>query len=70
MNGRRDATRRRRRGGVWRTRSRASVAARQVIAPHGVAEVEQVWPQDEVAAHGVVDDKTARHGVVDNERRD
>jgi hypothetical protein len=24
---------------------------------HGVAEVEPVWPQDEVAAHGVVDDE-------------
>jgi hypothetical protein len=56
MNGRRDATGRRRRGGARRTRSRASVAARQVVARHGVAEVETVWPQDEVAAHGVVND--------------
>jgi hypothetical protein len=24
---------------------------------HSVAEVEPVWPQDEVAAHGVVDDE-------------
>jgi hypothetical protein len=70
MNGRRDATGRRRRGGAWCTRSRASVAARQVVVPQGVAEVEPMWPQDEVAAHGVVDDETARRGVVDDERRD
>jgi hypothetical protein len=57
MNGRRDAIGRRRRGGAWRTRSRASVAARQVVTTHGVAEVEPAWPQDEVAAHGVVDDE-------------
>jgi hypothetical protein len=57
MNGQRDATRRRRRGGVRRTRSRASVAARQVVTTHSMAEVEPVWPQDEVAAHGVVDDE-------------
>jgi hypothetical protein len=25
---------------------------------HGVAEVEPAWPQDEVAAHGVVDDES------------
>jgi hypothetical protein len=24
---------------------------------HGVAEVELMWPQDKVAAHGVVDDE-------------
>jgi hypothetical protein len=48
MNGRHDATGR---------RSRASVAARQVVAKHGVAEVEPVCLQDEVAAHGVVDDE-------------
>jgi hypothetical protein len=69
MNGRRDATGRRRRGDARRTRSRASVAARQVAATHGVAEVELVWPQDEVAAHGVVDDEIARRGVVVDERR-
>jgi hypothetical protein len=57
MNGRRDATGRRRRGGARRTQSRASVAARQVVTTHGVAEVEPVWPQDEVAAHRVVDDE-------------
>jgi hypothetical protein len=51
MNGRCDATGRR------RTRSRASVAARQVVATHSVAEVEPVWPQEEVEAHGVVDDE-------------
>jgi hypothetical protein len=44
-------------GGARRTRSRASVAARQVVTTHGVAEVEPAWPQDEVAAHGVVDDE-------------
>jgi hypothetical protein len=70
MNGRCDATGRRRRGGVRRTRSRDSVAARQVVAPHGMAEVELVCPQDEVAAHGVGDDDTARRGVVDDERCD
>jgi hypothetical protein len=57
MNGRRDATGRRRRGGARRTRSRASVAARQVVTTHGVVEVEPAWPQDEVATHGVVDDE-------------
>jgi hypothetical protein len=57
MNGRRDATGRRCHGGVLHTRSRASVAARQVFATHDVAKVEPVWPQDEVAAHGVVDDE-------------
>jgi hypothetical protein len=57
MNGRRDATGRRRHGGAWRTRSRANVAATQVVTTHGVAEVESAWPQDEVAAHGVVDDE-------------
>jgi hypothetical protein len=57
MNGLRDATGRRRRGGVRRTRSRASVVTRQVAATHGVAEVEPVWPQDEVTANGVVDDE-------------
>jgi hypothetical protein len=57
MNGRRDATVRRRHSSARRTRSRASVAARQVVATHGVAEIEPVWPQDEVAAHGVVDDE-------------
>jgi hypothetical protein len=57
MKGRRDATGRRRRGGARRTRSRASVAARQVVTMHGVAEVELAWPQYEVAAHGVVDDE-------------
>jgi hypothetical protein len=56
MNGRRDATGRRRRGGARRTRSRVSVAARQVVAMHGVTEVEPVWPQEEVTAHRVVDD--------------
>jgi hypothetical protein len=49
---------------------RASVAVRQVVMTHGVAEVEPAWPQDKVAAHGVVDDETARPGVVDDERRD
>jgi hypothetical protein len=57
MNGRRDATGRRRRGGARRTQSRASVTARQVVMTHGVVEVEPVWPQDEVAANGVVDDE-------------
>jgi hypothetical protein len=57
MNGCCDATGRRRRSSVRRTRSRASVAARQVIATHDVDEVELVWPQDEVAAHRVVDDE-------------
>jgi hypothetical protein len=57
MSGRRDVTGRRRRGSARRTRSRAIVAARQVVATHSVAEVELVWPQDEVAAHGVVDDE-------------
>jgi hypothetical protein len=80
MNGRRDASGRRRRGGVRRTRSRCSVAARQVVTTHGVAEVELAWPQDEVSAHrvvdnepgrgGVVDDEPARGGVVDDERRE
>jgi hypothetical protein len=69
MNGRPDATGRRCRGGARRTRSIASVAARQVVVPHDVAEVEPMWPQDEVAAHGVVDDETTRREVVD-ERRD
>jgi hypothetical protein len=50
-----------------RTRSRASVAARQVVTTHGVAEVEPAWPQDEVAAHGVVDDEPRRGRVVDDE---
>jgi hypothetical protein len=57
MNGRRDVTGRRRHGGVRRTRSRARVAARQVVTTYGVAEVNPVWPQDEVVAHGVVDDE-------------
>jgi hypothetical protein len=57
MNGQHDATGRRRRGSVRRTRSRASVAARQVVATHSVAKVEQVWPLEEVAVHGVVDDE-------------
>jgi phosphatidate phosphatase APP1 len=57
MSGRRDATGRRCCSGAQRTRSRASVAARQVVATHGVAEVEPVWPQDEVTAHRVVDDE-------------
>jgi hypothetical protein len=35
-----------------------------------MAEVELVWPQDEVAAHRVVDDETTRRGVVDDEWRD
>jgi hypothetical protein len=57
MSGRHDATGGRCRGGTWRTRSTAGVAARQVVATHGMAEVEPVWPQDEVAAaaHGVVE---------------
>jgi hypothetical protein len=55
MNGRRDATGRRHHGGTRRTRSRASVATRQVVAMQVAAEVESVWPQEEVAAHGVVD---------------
>jgi hypothetical protein len=54
MNGRHDATGRRRRSSARSTRSRASVVTRQVVVTHGVAEVEPVWPQDEVAAHGVV----------------
>jgi hypothetical protein len=33
------------------------VAARQVVATHGVAEVVPVWLQDEFAAHRVVDDE-------------
>jgi hypothetical protein len=45
---------------------RAGVATRQVVATHGVAEVEPVWPQDEVAAtaHGVVKprDSARAHG--------
>jgi hypothetical protein len=59
MNGRRDATKRRRHGGAQRTRSRASVAARQVVAMHGVAELDLVWSQDKITAHGasVVDDE-------------
>jgi hypothetical protein len=57
MSGRRDATRGRCRGGTWCTRSRAGVAGREVVATHDVAEVEPVWPQDEVTAHRVVDDK-------------
>jgi hypothetical protein len=57
MNGRCDATGRRHRGGARRTRSRASVAAKQVVMTHDVAEVELVWPQNEVVAHGVVDDE-------------
>jgi hypothetical protein len=40
-----------------RTRSKVSVAARQVVVMHGVAEVEPVCPQDGVAAHKVVDDE-------------
>jgi hypothetical protein len=70
MKGRRDATGRRRRGGTRHTRSRASVAARQVVTTHGVDEVKPAWPQDEVATHGVVDDEPGRGGVVDNEWRD
>jgi hypothetical protein len=57
MNGRCDATGRRHRGGARHTQSRASVAARQVVMTHSVAEVEPVWPQDKVTAHGVVDDE-------------
>jgi hypothetical protein len=57
MNGGRDATGRRRRGTARRTRSRATVAVRQVVATHGMAEVESVWPRDEVTAHEVVDDE-------------
>jgi hypothetical protein len=41
-----------------------------VVAARVVLEVELVLPQDEVAAHGVVDDETARRGVVDDKRRD
>jgi predicted carbohydrate-binding protein with CBM5 and CBM33 domain len=41
-----------------------------VMAARGVLEVELVLPQDEVAAHGVVDDETARRGVVDDDQRD
>jgi hypothetical protein len=52
------------RGGTRHTRSRASVAARQVVTTHGVAEVEPAWLQDEVVAHGVVDDE-ARDGPRD-----
>jgi hypothetical protein len=37
------------RGDARHTRSRASVAARQVVATHSMAQVELVWPQDEVA---------------------
>jgi hypothetical protein len=57
MSGRRDSAGRRCRGGTRHTRSRGGVAARQVITTHGVAEVEQVWPQDEVAeaTHRVVE---------------
>jgi hypothetical protein len=64
MNGRRDATGRRCHGGAQRIRSRASVAARQVVATHGVAEVEPMWPQDEVAAaaHGVVEQRDGATG--------
>jgi hypothetical protein len=57
MSGRHDATGRRYRDGTRCTRSRASVAARQVVATHGMAEVEPVWPPDKVAVHGVVDDE-------------
>jgi hypothetical protein len=70
MSGRHDATRRQRHGGARRTRSRAGVAARQVVVTHDVAEVEPVWPQDEVAAYGVVDDEprdVSRH--LDARRR-
>jgi hypothetical protein len=58
MSGRRDATGRRCCGDTQRTGSRAGVVARQVVAKHSMAEVEPVWPQDEVAAHGVVDDES------------
>jgi hypothetical protein len=57
MSGRCDAIGKRCCGGAQRTRSRAGVVARQVVATHSVAKVEPVCPQDEVAAHGVVDDK-------------
>jgi hypothetical protein len=57
MNGRRDATGRRCRGSAQRTLSRDSVATRQVVTTHGVSEVEPAWPQDEVAAHKVVNDE-------------
>jgi hypothetical protein len=81
MSGRRDATGGRCRGGTWRTRSTAGVVARQVVATHGMAQVEPVWLQDEVtaAAHGVVEPRdgatgrTARASVTDRrevERRD
>jgi hypothetical protein len=41
-----------------------------IVAARGVLEVEPVLPQEEVAAHGVVDDEPARRGVVDDEQRD
>jgi hypothetical protein len=73
MSGRRDATGGRCHGGTWGTRSTAGVAARQVVATHGMAEVELVWLQDEiaVAAHGVVEPRdgattrTARASATD-----
>jgi hypothetical protein len=56
-----------------RTQNRADVAARQVATTHDVAEVEPVWPQDEVvaASHGVVEPRdrvtghTARASATD-----
>jgi hypothetical protein len=44
MSGRRDAAGRQCRGGARRTRSKAGVAVRQVVATHGVAKVEPVRP--------------------------
>jgi hypothetical protein len=57
MSGRRDATGRRCCADARRTRNRAGVATRQVVAMHGMDEVEPMWPQDDVAVHGVVDDE-------------
>jgi hypothetical protein len=59
MSGPHDATGRRCRGGVWRTRSRVGVTARQVVATHSVAEVELVRP-DNKSSGGARSSRTAR----------
>jgi hypothetical protein len=46
MSGRRDAAERRCHSGTQRTRSRAGVAARQVVVTHGVADVEPMRPDN------------------------
>jgi hypothetical protein len=63
MSGRRDATGRRCHGGARRTRSRVGVAARQVVATHSMAEVEQCdWTASRVAVHGVVEPRDGAIG--------